>query len=140
MFFSQSKPNIDSVIPAMDYIDQQLSASSLNPRYSASIKASITLRKKTLNQYYNMTNHSEIYRIAMGKLLVIFHSHVVSHLDLIAVLHPHHKLDYFKKAGWEEEWIITAKEIVRDEFERSYMAPVIEDDEPSASEDRKSVV
>ena len=72
MFFSQSKPNIDSVIPAMDYIDQQLSASSLNLRYSPSIKASITLGKKTLNWYYDMTDHSEIYRIAMGKLLVIF--------------------------------------------------------------------
>ena len=72
MFFLQSKPNIDSVIPAMDYIDQQLSASSLNPRYSPSIKASITLRKKTLNRYYDMTDHLEIYRIAMGELLVIF--------------------------------------------------------------------
>ena len=81
-----------------------------------------------------MTDHSEIYCITMGKLLVIFHSHVVSHLDLIAVLHPRHKLDYFKKAGWEEEWIITAKKIVHDEFERSYMAPVIEDDKPSASD------
>jgi hypothetical protein len=49
-------------------------------------------------------------------------------------LHPRHKLDYFKKAGWEEEWIIAAKKIVREEFERSYMAPVIEDDEPSASD------
>ena len=36
------------------------------------------------------------------------------------MLHPQHKLDYFKKAGWEEEWITKAKEIVRTEFERSY--------------------
>jgi hypothetical protein len=72
MFFSQSKPNIDSVIPATDYLDQQLTASALNPKHSASIKASITLGKKTLNRYYDMTDHSEIYRIAMGNLIYYF--------------------------------------------------------------------
>jgi hypothetical protein len=36
------------------------------------------------------------------------------------VLHPRHKLAYFKMAGWEQEWIETAKELVRDVFERSY--------------------
>jgi hypothetical protein len=66
MFFSQGKPNIDSVILAMDYLDQQLTTSSLDARYSKSIKASIALGKKTLNRYYDMTDQSEIYRIAMG--------------------------------------------------------------------------
>lgn len=36
------------------------------------------------------------------------------------VLHPRHKLSYFKTAGWEQEWIETANELVRDAFERSY--------------------
>ena len=36
------------------------------------------------------------------------------------VLHPCHKLTYFKTAGWEQEWIKTAKELVHDAFERSY--------------------
>lgn len=67
MFFSQSKPNIDSVIPAIDYIDQQLTNSTLDPKYSKSIKTAISLGKWTLNRYYDMTDHSEIYRIAMGK-------------------------------------------------------------------------
>jgi hypothetical protein len=49
MFFSQSRPNIDRVIPAMDYLDQQLTTSALNVRYSEPIKAAITLGKKTLN-------------------------------------------------------------------------------------------
>lgn len=66
MFFSQSKPNIDSVIPTMDYIDQQLMDNALNPKYSKSIKTAISLGKRTLNQYYNITDHSEIYQIAMG--------------------------------------------------------------------------
>ncbi|KAF8805310.1 hypothetical protein BYT27DRAFT_7105472 [Phlegmacium glaucopus] len=45
-------------------------------------------RKQTLNHYYNKTDHSEVYRIAM-------------------VLHPQHKLHYFEKARWEEMWIET---------------------------------
>ena len=41
-----------------------------------------------------------------------------SHLWL--VLHPRHKLRYFKNAEWQEEWIETAEEIVRTEFDLSY--------------------
>ena len=37
------------------------------------------------------------------------------------MLHPRHKLSYFKTAGWEDEWIKTVEALVRDEFERSYM-------------------
>jgi hypothetical protein len=36
------------------------------------------------------------------------------------VLHPRHKLAYFKTAGWEDEWISAAENIVRAEFSRSY--------------------
>ena len=35
----------------------------------------------------------------------------------LLVLHFCHKLQYFKNAGWEEEWIEAAEEIVRDEFD-----------------------
>jgi hypothetical protein len=71
MFFSLGRPNIDSVIPAMDYLDQQLTTSALNTRYSKSIKAAITLGKKTLNRYYDLSDHSEIYCIAMGKSICL---------------------------------------------------------------------
>ena len=36
------------------------------------------------------------------------------------VLHPRHKLQYFEKAGWEESWIKTSREIVRTEFDLTY--------------------
>jgi hypothetical protein len=36
------------------------------------------------------------------------------------VLHPRHKLKYFKTVGWEDEWIDAAEQIVRDEFEQKY--------------------
>ncbi len=43
------------------------------------------------------------------------------------VLHPSHKLTYLQNAGWSEEWVATAKEIVKTEFERAYVG-VNEDD------------
>jgi hypothetical protein len=39
---------------------------------------------------------------------------------LVTVLHPRHKLSYFKSAGWDHEWIETAQQLVRDEFDLNY--------------------
>ncbi|KAI0267912.1 hypothetical protein BGY98DRAFT_382690 [Russula aff. rugulosa BPL654] len=36
------------------------------------------------------------------------------------VLHPCHKLNYFKNAKWEDDWIAAARQLVRDEFDLSY--------------------
>ncbi|KIM35200.1 hypothetical protein M413DRAFT_46116, partial [Hebeloma cylindrosporum] len=77
LFFSCDTPNISTVIPAMDHIDEYLATASRDVKYSGAIHAALTLRKKTLNRYYDKTDHSEVYRIAM-------------------VLHPRHKLHYFK--------------------------------------------
>jgi hypothetical protein len=37
-------------------------------------------------------------------------------------------LEYFRRAGWEPEWIETANKIVRVKFEESYAVPVEQDD------------
>lgn len=37
------------------------------------------------------------------------------------MLHPRHKLAYFKSARWEENWIETAASLVREEFKCSYL-------------------
>jgi len=39
---------------------------------------------------------------------------------MLLVLHPRHKLHYFKNAGWQTEWIEKAEEIVRTVFNQSY--------------------
>jgi hypothetical protein len=57
------------VIPAMDHIDEHLATAALNPDYPMPIKAALAIGKKTLNRYYNKTDHSENFRIAMGKIL-----------------------------------------------------------------------
>ncbi|KIK82193.1 hypothetical protein PAXRUDRAFT_128194, partial [Paxillus rubicundulus Ve08.2h10] len=51
--------------------------------------------------YYELMDSSDVYRIAM-------------------VLHPHHKLQYFQQANWEQDWINTAEELVREEYEHTY--------------------
>ena len=55
------------VIPVMDHLDQHLATSSIKMLLPASIRAAATLGKRTLNKYYTMTDHTEVYRIAMGK-------------------------------------------------------------------------
>jgi hypothetical protein len=68
LFFSRSTPNLATVILAMDVIDEKLTTQSLDcSRFDASIRASLGIAKKTLNRYYNMTDWSEVYRIAMGE-------------------------------------------------------------------------
>ena len=78
----------------------------------------LPLEKKTLNRYYDKTDQSEVFRIAMSMIrFFMFYLHY-SHLFL--VLHPRHKLTYFENADWPDDWIKKAKEIVRAQFELSY--------------------
>ncbi|KAG1890421.1 uncharacterized protein F5891DRAFT_964987 [Suillus fuscotomentosus] len=102
LFFSRSTPNLATVIPAMDLINERLTMYSRSKKYLPSICAAVRLAKLTLNRYYQMTDKSDVYCIAM-------------------VLHLRHKLSYFKMAHWEEEWIETAETLVRTEFNCSYL-------------------
>ncbi|KAF8546542.1 hypothetical protein OG21DRAFT_1365673, partial [Imleria badia] len=97
LFFSCSTPNLTTVIPAMDIIEKKLTTFARNRQYHPAIRAAVSLGKKTLNWYYSLMDSSEVYHIAM-------------------VLHPCHKLAYFKNANWELEWIDTAEALVREEF------------------------
>jgi hypothetical protein len=51
----------------MDLIDERLTTYSRNKKYSTSIRAAVRLAKRTLNRYYQLTDTSEVYRIAMGE-------------------------------------------------------------------------
>jgi hypothetical protein len=55
------------VIPAMDCIDEVLATNTLDEQFSLSIKAVLSIGKKTLNQYYSKTDASDVYRIAMSE-------------------------------------------------------------------------
>jgi hypothetical protein len=69
LFFSRSTPNLATVIPAMDHIDEMLTMSSLNSKYLGLICAALSIAKKTSNRYYNATDQSEVYRITMSKYI-----------------------------------------------------------------------
>jgi hypothetical protein len=60
-------PNIATVIPAMDRIDEVLASSAVDAQFSVSIKAMLAIGKKTLNRYYSKTDMSDVYRAAMSK-------------------------------------------------------------------------
>ena len=56
---------------------------------------------------------------------------------MFVVLHPQHKLHYFKNAGWPQEWIDTARDIVEAEFTRGYASQDVEEDINSDQEVRQ---
>lgn len=128
LFFSRSSSNLAMVIPAMDVIHKRFTAASINRNLDPAIQASIKTATKTLNRYYSLTDSSEVYRIAM--------SMVISQLSVLfltsfalPVLHPRHKLHYFKEAGWSAEWIKTAEDLLRTEYARSYAPRVGDEDD-----------
>ncbi|GLB43827.1 hypothetical protein LshimejAT787_1500110 [Lyophyllum shimeji] len=101
LYFSRGAPNLPYVIPVIDRIDT-LFTTALKPTENVpAMRAAIKMAKRTLNRYYSLTDGSEVYRIAM-------------------VLHPRHKLEYFERAGWKQDWIKMAHTLVRDVYDRSY--------------------
>ncbi|KIM63481.1 hypothetical protein SCLCIDRAFT_117161, partial [Scleroderma citrinum Foug A] len=72
LFFSHSTPNLATVIPAMDHIDQELTTYLRDQHYLLSIRSGVTLAKRTFNCYYGRTDTSEVYRIAMGEHFIKF--------------------------------------------------------------------
>ncbi|KAG2343373.1 hypothetical protein BDR05DRAFT_839509, partial [Suillus weaverae] len=70
-------PNLATIIPAIDHINEILISHKSDESLNSSVCAALSLGKKTLDQYYSLTDSSEVYWIAM-------------------VLHLCHKLSYFQ--------------------------------------------
>ncbi|KAH9926054.1 uncharacterized protein B0H18DRAFT_876771 [Fomitopsis serialis] len=99
LFYSQDSVfAIANVIPSMDKLDEILNPKSATQQYRPAIQAAMRLGKKVMNKYYSRTDCSSVYRIAM-------------------VLHPGLKLEYFKQNRWPREWIDTAEQLTRAEYE-----------------------
>ena len=99
---------------------------ALNDKYAPAVQAAVTFGKNLLNKYYNITDSSEVYRIAMSRSY-FFPRLSLTNSPLLLVLHPSHKTTYFTLAGWDQDWIDTAKGIVRAEFDRAYADLELED-------------
>ncbi|KAE9397064.1 hypothetical protein BT96DRAFT_823836 [Gymnopus androsaceus JB14] len=101
-FFSSNSPNISSVIPAMDAIDEAFASGIVdNHELCAPLRHALSIGKKTLNKYYALTDDSDIYCMAM-------------------VLHLSYKLTYFKSLNWTDEWINEAVDIMRKAWTARY--------------------
>lgn len=66
----------------MDLIDERLTTYSCNKKYLPAICTAVGLAKQTLNRYYELTDHSEVYRIAMGEFGVFFFTHPTHYVFL----------------------------------------------------------
>ena len=71
MFFSRATPNLATVIPAIDHIDQEFRKFSRDKKYLTPVHVAVSLAKKTLNRYYSLTDSSDVYRIAMGACILL---------------------------------------------------------------------
>ncbi|OSC96299.1 hypothetical protein PYCCODRAFT_1344545, partial [Trametes coccinea BRFM310] len=102
LFFARSTRSLASVIPAMEHMSRTLDWYIQDEEhYEHSICAALSLAKKTLVKYYNLTDSVNTYRIAM-------------------VLHPRYKTAYFKKLNWTRLWIESARKLVRNEYDQVY--------------------
>jgi len=67
LYFLRGTLNLATIIPAMDHIDAVFTSACLpSSKYKPAIHAAIETAKKTLNQYYSLTDALELYWIAMG--------------------------------------------------------------------------
>ncbi len=57
----------------MDHIDEHLASACIDDKYDPAIRAAVAIGKKTLNRYYDRTDHLELYRIVMSKFSIIIH-------------------------------------------------------------------
>ena len=122
-------PNLATVLPAMDHIDKVLSASTDSlSRFSLAICATLVIGKRTLSKYYNKTWELDVYRITMGTFPFLISNIVVCFWPHL-VLHPHYKLDYFKRNHWDDAAIDAAHKVVQDAYDKSYWVMDIEGDE-----------
>ncbi|KIL54666.1 hypothetical protein M378DRAFT_18675 [Amanita muscaria Koide BX008] len=99
--FSKSASNIARILPAMVKIDEVLATNATDSTYLPAIQAALAVGAKLLNRYYELTDMSDVYRIA-------------------TILHPSYKIEYLQKAGWQREWIDKAVQIIKEEFLRTY--------------------
>ncbi|KAI6095003.1 hypothetical protein F5141DRAFT_1014148, partial [Pisolithus sp. B1] len=130
LFFSCGTPNLVMVIPAMDYIDEVFMTGMLDEQwFDPSICAAVRLAKKTLNKYYSLMDTSDLYHITMGTSTA-FNAMILTNYFSSP---SHHKLEYFRHAKWEADWIKTVSDLVHNTYETSYASHEVHESPASAS-------
>ncbi|KAI7964720.1 hypothetical protein MJO29_002818 [Puccinia striiformis f. sp. tritici] len=86
--------------------------------YPPALRNACRVGLRLTNKYYTLTDCSPLFRIAM-------------------VLHPSFKDQYFKIAGWENEWIMEALRLTREMFDTFYKPQLESLESPSSSQPSK---
>lgn len=79
MFFSADNASLSAIIPAMDALDQSFATGIVNQQLlSEPLRHALSIGKRTLNKYYQLTDDSHLYRMAMSTFLLLFFLSCVS--------------------------------------------------------------
>lgn len=117
---SQSRvPLIHEVIPIFDVITTALDDFTDDTKLSPCVRAAALRGQTMLNKYYALTDESIVFRVAMS-VLFLTTLRCYCWFFILLVLHPKYKTMYFAKAKWPREWIQTAEDLVRHEWETYY--------------------
>ncbi|EIW51479.1 uncharacterized protein TRAVEDRAFT_87359, partial [Trametes versicolor FP-101664 SS1] len=92
---------VQDVIPYMDILTNLVDKFRKDEKLAPSVRAAAQRGRVILDKYYTLTDETIIYRLAM-------------------ILHPGHKLRYFRDENWPEEWITEAVELLRAEWRAYY--------------------
>ena len=120
-FFSREgsdAPTLTDVIPSMDFVDERLATDAVNIDLDPAIRVAIGCAKRTINHYYDKSDESAAYRIAMSKSPYSLVQYAF--LLTFIVLDPRHKLRYFEENGWLQEWIDDARFAVERAFHEDW--------------------
>jgi len=109
---------VHQVIPLFDGIMRALDDHAKDPKNKPAVCMAAVRGRIMLDKYYGLTDDSVVYRIAMRRLFRLSLS--CRRLTQWLVLHPRYKSSYFQKAGWPRDWIRTAEDLLRKEYDKNY--------------------
>lgn len=112
------------VIPIFDIISRAIDENMADLTLPPAVRVAAARGRKMLDKYYGLTDDTIVYRIAMCTSLSLVREHIQLTYSHYAVLHPRYKASYFSKAGWPRDWISTAEEILRNEWDSNYKPTV----------------
>ena len=113
---TMGRPLVHAVIPLIDNLTTKLEQWSKDESLHIAVRAGTLAGVRVLNKYYSKTDDSIIYRLAMRAS----HYSCLVQSNLVLVMHPRYKLDYFKQQRWESEWIDVVRKIARDHYNKFY--------------------
>jgi hypothetical protein len=125
---SSGIPLISSVIPRIDDLVQVIDNFKDDIEKHPAVRSAAIRGLAILNKYYQKSDESFVYRIAIGNLS--FYQHVVpgaSNINLLKALDPRYKLRYFTNQEWPDSWINAVKTITRLVYNEDYPRPTTAD-------------